>query len=154
MNDLRPIHPDEVEISSQRSKLIGAAVVVVGLGALGAYAFASGEAPNAAPQKVVTNQVRTTPEYSETMPPPVSPTPVTGKPVTPQPSKPQAQARHTTDDEASQSAMAQPKQPVAPPSPLQTPPENAPSQQDVQPSGPQNDQSAQETQSPDATQPQ
>lgn len=75
MRDLRPNASGRTEKASDRSKILGAAVVIVGLGALGAYAFASARAPKAEPQKPVSTFVRTTPEYSEIMPPPVSPTP-------------------------------------------------------------------------------
>jgi hypothetical protein len=95
MRDLRPIHRQEVEISSSRSKLVGAAVVIVGLGALGAYSLASDNAKTPDHQKFATAQVRTTPEYSEPMPPPVAPRPVDEKRLAPHSQNQRTQARNS-----------------------------------------------------------
>ncbi len=146
MYDLRPIHPQEVDPSSNRSKIIGAAVVIVGLAALGAYSFASENSPKPVPQKIALTQVRTTPEYAEVMPPPVTPTPSAEKPAAPHRAK--ADTQQSADDEAATHA----KQPNSPPTPLQTPPENAAPQQGIQPSGPPEPNSQGEA--PDAGQPQ
>ncbi len=65
------------EAGGNRSKVIGAAVIALGLGALGAYAFASQNAPKSDNKafEMMNGQVRTTPEGAELMPPPVAPTP-------------------------------------------------------------------------------
>lgn len=154
MSDLREFQMPEPEVSSNRSKLLGAAVVALGLGALGAYAFASGDAAQPASLQVATNQVRTTPDYGgQNVPPPVTATPVGRQPVMPQSEKPKLEKKAAKPKpDHNQQAVVQPKEPVAAPTPLQTPPENAaPSQQptDTQPSEtPPADQTAQPVQPP------
>lgn len=154
MRDIRGYEVHEVETTSTRSKLLSAAVVALGLGALGVYAFASGDSSTAASQQMANNQVRTTPDgyQSQPMPPPVTPTPLDQKPLNPvTPSTAQAtmqqQAAVTTPtptaldgtpldpkpakekqkpaSETTQQAAAKQKAPMATPTPDMTPPENA-----------------------------
>jgi hypothetical protein len=93
MRDIRGYEVHEVETTSNRSKLMGAAVVALGIGALGVFAFASGDSRPAASQQMASNQIRTTPEGAQQMPAPVTP-PLTQNPVIPAtPSKPQANSQ-------------------------------------------------------------
>lgn len=157
MNDLRGYSNHDVETTTSRSKLLGAAVVALGIGALGAYSFASGDAAQPAPQQMASNQVRTTPEgYGSQMPPPVtrapaqnvavnttksseppttapeaSKTPLDGTPLDPG-AKSKA-VKEKPASEPSKEAAVQPKTPAASPKPEMTPPENAQPAQPVQP---------------------
>lgn len=114
MRDIRGYEVHEVETTSARSKLLGAAVVAFGIGALGVYAFASGDSATPASQQMASNQIRTTPEdyQSQQMPAPVTPTALDQTPLNPAtPSKPQLGT--------SQQAAVQPKPTVAAPSALE-----------------------------------
>ncbi len=172
MRDIRGYEIPEVETTSNRSKLLGAAVVALGLGALGAYAFASGDSASSASQQMASNQIRTTPDryQAQQMPPPVSPTRSenlavnTTKPVVPPSSAPEAtktpldgtpldpgtKSKPVKEkSESSQEAAVQPKTPAASPNkPDMTPPENVQPAPQAQPAATPDQQAPQETPAP------
>jgi hypothetical protein len=151
MTDMRGLKPsDDVETGSSRSKMIGAAVVVLGLGALGAYAFASQSSPTpGSGMQMASNQVHTTPAgMQQQMPPPVAPlkaqpTPLDNTPLMPKnagtPKASGSSADNTSDtgksdskNDTSHQATNKAKAPVAS-APAMTPPENQPAAQPTQP---------------------
>lgn len=140
MYDLRLRPPGVKDVSSNWSKIAGMTVVVVGLGVLGAYAFASNRSPKIETQAAATTFVRTTPEYAEIMPPPVSAPAANNGPLKPQPAKPQEARRKVPSDTTPPAVLAE--RPIAAPSSLRTPPENAPPQQDHQDKSTSSDQKA------------
>lgn len=117
MEDIRGYQaPVEVETTSNRSKLLGGAIVAVGAIALGAFAYASGalnpQVPAGAPgQQFASNAVPATPGMPQSQTPaapPVTPTPLDQTPLAPQPSTPRA-----SSNGQDQQASAEPKRHVA-----------------------------------------
>jgi len=117
----------KIAAGSNRSKLMGAGVIVLGLAALGAYAFAwqGVSKPGHYSRDITTNQISTTPDdyQVQQMPPPVSPTAEDrGLP------RPKRHTDRSASEDAQQEALQTPV-----PNPEKTSSENAPASRTSEP---------------------